>query len=187
MTATRTVNGFLTLNFSISSYRFCVFPRIARLLFFLRADQRRYPYYTPGSGACKACPEILSQILRIFCEIRVIPQFFDVLEIKFQTEFKWDTNERGGMLQRMKFFTLQTSQALRARYGLRLPASNSCCKQHLCLAGRGPNSNALYPPPAAVVAVAPSRGALGRPSRFRGQTLRYFFCIYGIFSPVMLY
>ena len=59
MTATRTVNGFLTLNFSISSYRFCVFPRIARLLFFLRADQRRYPYYTPGSGACKACPEIL--------------------------------------------------------------------------------------------------------------------------------
>jgi len=34
----------------------------------------------------------------------VIPQFFDVLEIKFQTEFKWDTNERGGMLQRMKIF-----------------------------------------------------------------------------------
>jgi hypothetical protein len=97
----------------------------------------------------------------------MIPQFFDVLEIKFQTEFKWDTNERGGMLQRMKIFTLQTSQALRAR--------------------PGPNSNALYPPPAAVVAVAPSRGALGRPSRFRGQTLRYFFCIYGIFSPVMLY
>ena len=36
--------------------------------------------------------------------MRMIPQFFDVLEIKFQTEFKWDTNERGGMLQRMKFF-----------------------------------------------------------------------------------
>jgi hypothetical protein len=35
----------------------------------------------------------------------VIPQFFDVLEIKFQTEFKWDTNERDGMLQRMKIFT----------------------------------------------------------------------------------
>jgi len=35
----------------------------------------------------------------------VIPQFFDVLEIKFQTEFKWDTNERGGMLQRMIIFT----------------------------------------------------------------------------------
>ena len=34
----------------------------------------------------------------------MIPQFFDVLEIKFQTEFKWDTNERGGMLQRMKIF-----------------------------------------------------------------------------------
>ena len=42
--------------------------------------------------------------MKIFCEIRVIPQFFDVLEIKFQTEFKWDTNERGGMLQRMKIF-----------------------------------------------------------------------------------
>jgi hypothetical protein len=27
----------------------------------------------------------------------------------------------------------------------------------LCLAGRGPNSNALYPPLAAVVAVAPMR------------------------------
>ena len=34
----------------------------------------------------------------------MIPQFFDVLEIKFQTEFKWDTNERGGMLQRMIIF-----------------------------------------------------------------------------------
>ena len=34
----------------------------------------------------------------------MIPQFFDVLEIKFQTEFKWDTNEQGGMLQRMKIF-----------------------------------------------------------------------------------
>ena len=34
----------------------------------------------------------------------MIPQFFDVLEAKFQTEFKWDTNERGGMLQRMKNF-----------------------------------------------------------------------------------
>ena len=43
--------------------------------------------------------------MKIFCEIRVIPQFFDVFEGKFQTEFKWDTNERGGMLQRMKIFT----------------------------------------------------------------------------------
>ena len=34
----------------------------------------------------------------------MIPQFFDVFEIKFQTEFKWDTNERGGMLQRVKIF-----------------------------------------------------------------------------------
>ena len=44
-----------------------------------------------------------------------------------------------------------------ARFGLRLPASTSCWKQHLCLAGRGPNSNALYPPLAAAAAVAPSR------------------------------
>ena len=29
-------------------------------------------------------------------------------------------------------------------------------RQHLCLAGRGPNSNALDPPLAAVVAVAPN-------------------------------
>ena len=55
----------------------------------------------------------------------------------------------------------QTSQALRASTGVRLPASTSCCKQHSYLAGRGPNSNALHPPLAAVVAVAPSRGALG--------------------------
>ena len=45
----------LLIVIELAPYRFCVFPRIARLLFFLRADQRQYPYYTPGSGACKAC------------------------------------------------------------------------------------------------------------------------------------
>ena len=40
---------------------------------------------------------------------------------------------------------------------MRLPASTSCCKQHSYLAGRGPNSNALHPPLAAVVAVAPTQ------------------------------
>ena len=38
--------------------------------------------------------------------------------------------------------------------GLRLPASASCLGRHSYLAGRGPNSNSLFPPLAAVVAVA---------------------------------
>ncbi len=38
--------------------------------------------------------------------------------------------------------------------GLRLPASASCLGRHSHLAGRGPNSNSLFPPLAAVVAVA---------------------------------
>ena len=54
------------------------------------------------------------------------------------------------------------------RPGLRHPAYVSRCKQRLRLAGRGPNSNALDPPLAAVVAVAPSRGALGKENSFAG-------------------
>ena len=40
------------------------------------------------------------------------------------------------------------------KYGLRHPASASCLGRHLRLAGRCPNSNSLFPPLAAVVAVA---------------------------------
>ena len=40
--------------------------------------------------------------------------------------------------------------------------------QFLCYAGRGPNSNALYPPLAAVVAVAPNRGAFGKTGNLPG-------------------
>ena len=42
--------------------------------------------------------------------------------------------------------------------GLRHPASAALC---LRLAGRGPNSDSLLPPLAAVVVVAPNRGASG--------------------------
>ena len=38
------------------------------------------------------------------------------------------------------------------------------CRLHP--AGRGPNSSSLFPPLAAVVAVAPREGALGRPVNF---------------------
>ena len=38
--------------------------------------------------------------------------------------------------------------------GLRLPASTSHLERCSCLAGRGPNSSSLFPPQAAVVAVA---------------------------------
>mgnify|MGYP000820471028 CR=1 FL=1 len=45
---------------------------------------------------------------------------------------------------------------------LRLPASASHC---LRLAGRCPNSDSLFPPLAAVVVVAPSRGASGEEAK----------------------
>ena len=48
---------------------------------------------------------------------------------------------------------------------LRLPASAAHC---LRLAGRCPNSDSLFPPLAAVVAVAPSRGASGETVYFEG-------------------
>ena len=38
--------------------------------------------------------------------------------------------------------------------GLRYPASTSCLERHSCPADRGPNNFSLYPPQAAVVAVA---------------------------------
>ena len=38
--------------------------------------------------------------------------------------------------------------------GLRYPASTSCLGRHSCPADRGPNSSSLFPPQAAVVAVA---------------------------------
>ena len=37
---------------------------------------------------------------------------------------------------------------------MRYPASTSCLERHSCPADRGPNSSSLYPPQAAVVAVA---------------------------------
>ena len=49
--------------------------------------------------------------------------------------------------------------------GLRLPASAAL---RLRLAGRCPNSSSLFPPLAAVVAVAPSRGASGETVHFAG-------------------
>ena len=47
--------------------------------------------------------------------------------------------------------------------GLRHPAAVALC---LRLAGRGPNSDSLFPPLAAVVAVAPRGGAIGRSGNF---------------------
>ena len=50
--------------------------------------------------------------------------------------------------------------------GLRYPASTSCLGRHSCPADRGPNSSSLFPPQAAVVAVA-RKGLLApfRPQR----------------------
>ena len=42
-------------------------------------------------------------------------------------------------------------------YGLRHPASASCLGRHARLAGRCPNNSSLFPPLAAVVAVAQQR------------------------------
>ena len=55
---------------------------------------------------------------------------------------------------------------------LRLPASAAHC---LRLAGRCPNSDSLFPPLAAVVAVAPTEGSLWRNRLLRGdcQSLPY--------------
>jgi len=44
--------------------------------------------------------------------------------------------------------------SMRGRDGLRHPASASCLGRHSHLAGCGPNGSSLYPPLAAVVAVA---------------------------------
>ena len=61
MTATRTVNGFLTLNFSISSYRFCVFPRIARLLFFSERIKGDTPIIHPVPGLARLARRFFSK------------------------------------------------------------------------------------------------------------------------------
>ena len=55
-----------------------------------------------------------------------------------------------------------------ASYGLRHPASASCLGRHARLAGRCPNNSSLFPPLAAVVAVAPSRGGFGSPRKVNG-------------------
>ena len=56
--------------------------------------------------------------------------------------------------------------------GLRLPASAAL---RLRLAGRCPNSSSLFPPLAAVVAVAPGRGASGETVHFAGPCRRGYF------------
>ena len=56
------------------------------------------------------------------------------------------------------FMVQPLSLASLDKAGLRHPASAALC---LRLAGRGPNSDSLLPPLAAVVVVAPNRGASG--------------------------
>ena len=69
-----------------------------------------------------------------------------------------------GMSVRLSFVQ-PLSLASLAKAGLRLPASAAL---RLRLAGRCPNSSSLFPPLAAVVAVAPSRGASGETVHFAG-------------------
>ena len=67
--------------------------------------------------------------------------------------------------------------------GLRHPASASCLGRHSRLAGRSPNSSSLFPPQAAVVAVAP-KGRANAYSRFSAcsvQPLRH--CLRNATSP----
>ena len=60
-------------------------------------------------------------------------------------------------------FVQPLSLASLDKAGLRLPASAAL---RLRLAGRCPNSSSLFPPLAAVVAVAPGRGASGETVHF---------------------
>jgi len=66
------------------------------------------------------------------------------------------TEERLSFVQPLSLASLDKA-------GLRLPASAAL---RLRLAGRCPNSSSLFPPLAAVVAVAPSRGASGEEEKF---------------------
>ena len=46
-----------------------------------------HPYYTYGGMGCKRSLANLSKILKIFCEIRTISQFFDIFLPHFETAF----------------------------------------------------------------------------------------------------
>ena len=61
-----------------------------------------------------------------------------------------------GLRSKCRAFSAARSQRFRRAGpdGLRCPASTSCLERHSCPAGRCPNSSSLYPPLAAVVAVA---------------------------------
>ena len=83
---------------------------------------------------------------------------------------------KGGLLYlvltvRLCLSTTSQSASL-DKAGLRLPASAAL---RLRLAGRCPNSSSLFPPLAAVVAVAPSRGASGETVHFAGPYRRGYF------------
>ena len=69
-------------------------------------------------------------------------------------------------------FVQPLSLASLDKAGLRLPTSAAL---RLRLAGRCPNSSSLFPPLAAVVAVAPSRGASGETVHFAGPCRRGYF------------
>ena len=61
-----------------------------------------------------------------------------------------------GLQSKCRVFSAARSQRFRRAGpdGLRHPASTSCLERHSCPADRCPNSSSLYPPQAAVVAVA---------------------------------
>ena len=77
--------------------------------------------------------------------------------------------------------------------GLRYPASTSCLERHSCPADRGPNNSSLYPPQAAVVAVArkgllapfrPRRGS--RSPKMLAASLNAFFGLLRFTAPPMV-
>ena len=77
--------------------------------------------------------------------------------------------------------------------GLRYPASTSCLGRHSCPADRGPNSSSLFPPQAAVVAVA-RKGLLapfrprrrGRSTKMLAASLNAFFVLLRFTAPPMV-
>ena len=77
--------------------------------------------------------------------------------------------------------------------GLRYPASTSCLGRHACPADRGPNSSSLFPPQAAVVAVA-RKGLLApfrprrrsRSTKMLAASLNAFFVLLRFTAPPMV-
>ena len=103
ITATSTVNGFLTLNFSIFSYRFSAVRRAQQLRRFKGLNiHYNIPIIHAGTGVAIVLPCFFCKTLTFLRFLPRLPGFFSGYKTEFRQFPFWNTSQKRELLQSVK-------------------------------------------------------------------------------------